>query len=203
MNSGADDVQFLKDVNTYLIATYGVIGRTLVGHSAGGFMVQRMWIESGSTYGHYCSASGCVPYSLRNAAMPGTVRPIHMQVGNDDPILAVLDSVGANHFFDDTYTQVLTNVNRAGYNFPLQSVRVSFWRTLVDRALAVSAETVVAGDGVDTTMTGNGQTMTTWTYNSGAFVLRRLAGVGHDISEQNTAMGHNIFNQWMAFVIST
>jgi len=201
MNSGVDDVQFLKDLSTHLIAVYGAIARNICGHSAGGFMTQRMWYEAPTYYAHYCCASGCVGIN-QPTTLPATRQPMHMQFGNDDDILAVLDSVGVNHFFDDTFTQVATNVNRAGYNFPHQSIRVSGWKSLVDRALAISGETVTQGAGVDTVMAGSGGTMTTWTYNTGKLVLRRLAGVGHEITDHQTVLGKRMFNQWMAWIIS-
>lgn len=202
MNSGADDKQFLIDLAAHLVATYGVPAPMLCGHSAGGFMAQVMWYEAPTAYGHYAASGGCVPIALSGAAMPGTVRPLMMQFGDDDTILAVRDgSAGAgSHFYEDTFTQVASNVNKAGYNWPSQSIRVGGWKSYVDRVQAIYSVTPVQGDGVVTTMAGNGRSMTTWQH--GVIKLRKLDGCPHGVIEQAAATSLNLFGEWRAFALA-
>lgn len=202
MNSGADDKQMLIDLSAHMVATYSIGIPMLCGHSAGGFMAQVMWYESPTTFSHYCGSGGCVPIALNGAAMPSPVRPSMFQFGDGDTILAVRDgSAGVgSHYYENTFTQVSTNVNRAGYNFPLQSIRISGWKSTVDRALGLYATTALQADGVVTTMAVSGDSMTTWTY--GTQVLRKLDVCPHGVIEQAAATGINLFSEWMTFAIT-
>lgn len=58
MNSGQDDVAFLKALSSYVKAQYGAIEVSLGGHSSGGVMTGRMWCEATTSFKAFVSLAG-------------------------------------------------------------------------------------------------------------------------------------------------
>lgn len=204
MNSGADDVLFLQDLADYITTTYGGgVSRSLCGHSAGGFMAERMWFESPTTFGHYCSLSAVAAQDLTGATQPTVKRPILVQIGAVDPYLGNYAG-SADHFQDNVWVQASSQINRADVHFPFADNHVGAWKMHLDRCAAVSETPTFGGATVtDLTLSGGVGTMKTWSNNGGAYELRLVSAAGHQVPEHNTALGTgvNMFNQFLAWIL--
>lgn len=77
--SGYDDPSFLRDVSAYLTAEYGLMPKDvgLSGHSTGGIMTTRTWIERPDDFGVYASSAGpaSVYHKLNPPKLPTANKP--------------------------------------------------------------------------------------------------------------------------------
>jgi poly(3-hydroxybutyrate) depolymerase len=212
-----DDLDFLKDLATYISTTYGTIGRALVGHSSGGMMAARMWRESPVTYSHYCSTSGPAAIDYLTAPVnPIIRRPMFLQIGDQDTTLGVRDGragVG-DHFFDQVLLQPYSQVSvcdvayqqsilAGGTGAPSQ--HLSGWTDFQQWITADAAPAVSQASGVATPdALGNSAGIVTWTGGtSNQFMLREIVAAAHDIPSHEAAMGASMVNQWFNFILST
>jgi polyhydroxybutyrate depolymerase len=204
MWSQADDVQFLKDLKTYIISTYGAIGVNLCGHSNGGMMVNRMWYEAPNNYSHYCACSGPASnYYLAHPTLPGTIKPFFQQISLLDAVLDVSDGpAGAgSHFYDATWEQNTAQKGFADVAYiGALPIPDTFWigefAQLQTRVTANGGGTIYQGDGVVTSVTIGAKT--TWTY--GPMVLQLLSNAGHQVISQEQCAGQRVFNAWANFI---
>jgi pimeloyl-ACP methyl ester carboxylesterase len=202
MWSQADDVQFLKDLSTYITDTYGAIGKNLCGHSNGGMMVERMWREAPNNYYHYCSSSAAPSsYYIENSGLPANIYPFFSQIGLLDDTLNV--SGGPNgsgsHFYEATWKQGYETYSVADVELPL--TWISAWNELQTKVTALGGGTISEGDGVVTDIVSGIQIE--WSYVSGQAVLQLIENAGHDIRSHQKCTGRRLFGDWMNFIIAT
>lgn len=90
MNSGQDDVAFLRALASYLRSTFSITKLGLSGHSMGGTMTNRMWCESPATFDAYVAIAGPASAHYLDAATPcrpTTVQPYMSIIGSDDNVM--------------------------------------------------------------------------------------------------------------------
>lgn len=202
MWSGADDPQFLKDLSTWLAATYpAATKRALCGHSNGGMMAHRMWYEAQASYTHYCTLSGPAPHYLSTIPAPATGAPFFMQFGAKDTNLGILDGLAGPgpHFYEEQYAGSLETLSVADYNYPLMGRYVGALRQLQVQVTAIGGGTIDAGDGAVTATSGTpAGTRTDWIYWLGKVHLRLLSEAGHDLTSHQNQNG-SILAMWALF----
>lgn len=203
MRSGVDDVQFLKDLKTYTIATYGAIGVSLCGHSNGGMMCNRMWYEAPNNYSHYCACSGPPSdHYISYPSLPSTIRPFFQQIGRKDSVLDVNGGpAGAgDHFFESTWEQNPAQKSYADVAYDGTTINDTFWigewSQLQTRVTANGGGTISQGDGITTNVQIG--TKTVWTY--GPMVLQVISNGNHSISTQEQSTGQRVFNAWANYI---
>jgi len=188
MRSGANDEQFLTDLRTYLANRFGILGVSLCGHSAGGFMVKRMWLL-GSAYTRYVSFAGPLAEAWKGTAMPGTLRPLLSVQGELDDTIGVLDfdDKTTKHTYDDSWQQDPTHVTRVDVTFPMPGQHVGDWKLLGERVGAATAETPAIADAVvEAVAIGNKRT---WSYDDGRQQLVILEQAGHEMVSLTRTIG--------------
>lgn len=89
MDSGQDDMAFLRLLVQHIKSTYGIERISLAGHSNGGMMTNRVWYEDQELFESYISISGPMPrdYIIDNENLETSNTKPHMSV------LGTLDSV--------------------------------------------------------------------------------------------------------------
>lgn len=90
MNSGQDDVAFLRALASYLRSSFAITKLGLSGHSMGGTMTNRMWCESPTTFDAYVAIAGPASAHFLDAATPcrpTTVQPYMSIIGSDDNVM--------------------------------------------------------------------------------------------------------------------
>lgn len=142
MTSGQDDVAFLKALATYVTTNYGISDITLVGHSMGGAMTNRMWCESPTTFKAYVSLAGpASSYYLdpNTPCAPGAnVAPYY-------GIFAGSDEVMQNSGKWDAATWRLSALVSSGSAF-LNPTMIGEWQQYVRRAQLMCGETPQLSD---------------------------------------------------------
>ena len=121
MYSGQNDPQMLEDLATKLAADYPGKPINLGGHSNGGFMAQRMWLERPTLFSRFACASG--PQSaVFGGAVPtdALLRPMLSMIGGKDATLSVYNGPAGSgsHFLDYTWTQPSTGYSVANVQIP-------------------------------------------------------------------------------------
>lgn len=203
MYSQAQDKEFLIALALWIANHFPNKARILAGHSNGGMMVHRMWLEASGYFNFYCSTSGPMPkYWDSQTIAPPSLKPFYARYSLGDTVLGIKDGRAGigNHFWDTDWLQQPAQYSVAGYAWPDFSNFVSGWRSFQTQ-VGLMGGTFKQSDGVVTTAeTG---TITTWTYAGGDLKLDLLTAGDHGIVNQTKALRKYQFAQWMSWVLST
>lgn len=181
MNSGQDDVAFLKALAAQIKSSYGVSDVTLAGHSMGGAMTNRMWCESPSTFSAYISLAGPASSYYLDPATPCAPG------ANAAPyfgIFAGTDEVMQNTGKWEAATWTLSRLVSSGSAF-LNPVMIGEWQQYVKRAQLLCGQTPKISD---KTSTG---TVDSWSHCGGRLRLSNVLQASHaveSIQEQGGTM---------------
>lgn len=183
MTSGQDDVAFLQALVVQLKSNYPGLSRiTLMGHSNGGMMVNRMWCESPGTFDAYVSVAGPASTWYQNpdhACSPALVKPYLGLVGDSDTVLQT-----TGDWTGPTWTVrpslVLSSLD-AWVSDP--ALLIAEWPQQQVRAdmkcgSMPSLESFSHAGNVDT-----------WSSCGGQMVLKRVLGSDHELSAIETRLG--------------
>ncbi|GAA0761930.1 hypothetical protein LRH25_22215 [Ideonella azotifigens] len=191
MTSGQDDKAFLIGLAAKLRADYGISKITLMGHSMGGAMTNRMYCESNATFDSYVSLAGPASVDFSTGAAvcdpAGTaagkaVAPYMGIIGDSDPVMRTFDPItGASNWGDDLWTINQVLIYAAGDAWVNDQVINEQVQQQV-RATAMCGETVAASP----TNSGN---VDTWSNCGGKLVLKRIHGAGHGVDSLAAQMG--------------
>jgi len=223
--SGSDSEQFLLDIKAYITAAFPtVIRQHLYGHSAGGMMVQWMWLNN-PAFNHHAVTAGPMPilnidYTGGFPVLPitpSTLRPFWFQIGRRDTNIGVKDGLAGvgDHWEDDLWLQQYANLSKACVKGSLVSgewvPQLSEWvnemqmlQLRVDAyntAYALPPETFDAGDAVDTA-TAFG-TLSTWQYSSGRNILRLLSHSDHKVGTMTKDLQGSVLKGILAWIRAT
>ncbi|BDU71887.1 alpha/beta fold hydrolase [Mesoterricola silvestris] len=198
MTSGQDDKAFLQALAAKIRTTYGLADVTLMGHSMGGTMANRMWCESPSTFNAYVSLAGPASARFQQAATPcvctlGSATPPYLGLFGDAD--SVMQTSG-------NWTQPNWYVNPvvvwAGNAAFLDGTMIGEWHQQCDRVLQVCGTTL---DLAGCQTSGN---VDTWTSCGGKLVLKRVRGADHGVdaiaARMNPASPTVVMDTVMAFL---
>lgn len=181
MTSGQDDKAFLQALAAKIRADYGLADITLMGHSMGGVMTNRMWCESPATFNRYVSLAGPASSTFNQPATPctpGSNAPPYMGIiGDSDSIVQTVGGwSSATWTFNPTVVQ-------ASHEAWVNDVAIGeFHQQQARTAMACGA--VLDANGFTTV--GN---VDTWTSCSGRLVLKRVRGADHGVPSIDAQMG--------------
>lgn len=107
MYSGQNDPLMLKDAAASMRKQFPGARVILAGHSNGGMMTVRMWMESPTTFDAFMSFCGPLPIAFADAPLPVSRPPIYFRFSLGDTVLGIKDGVkgAGNHFNDPTWSQ--------------------------------------------------------------------------------------------------
>lgn len=202
MWSGADDKSFLQDMAQYIVVKFGNVARVLAGHSNGGMMAYRMWLESPGWYNFYCSTSGPMPiYWDSNLAVPRSFKPFYVRYSLKDTVLGVNGGIAgtSNHFWEDVWLAQPAQYTVAAYTYPNLGKYVAGWRGFSEQA-----------DMQGWAFDPNGYTEYSekkgwrrrYSLVDGALTMDVLSAGEHGLIEQTKDTRKSAFAVWMAWVWS-
>jgi len=143
MNSGQDDVAFLKALSAHVKAQFGATEVSLAGHSSGGTMTARMWCEGTTSYKAFVSLAGPMASAAYPAwstsCTPLAAAPYLMVVGGKDTKLTLF-AAGVTSPTPEQIAAGLTD-----------TVLTAEWKRHQDRSTSVCGATPALGDGVAAT----------------------------------------------------
>jgi len=174
MDSGENDVAFLQALVTRLKTDYGNVPVSIVGHSNGGMMVNRLWCESPQTFDvHVAFAGPASTYYLDTATpcAPTSFKPYLGYVGDKDQILG-----GA-----ENWTQQVWNLRFDNAQAYVNPEVIGEWAQFIERASRVCGETPALDNGSTTGI------VTTWQACSGRLRVQRAAGLDHDLGAPSSS----------------
>jgi len=195
MNSGQDDQAFLQALAARLRSDFGITHLTLVGHSMGGTMTNRMWCESPATFDAYVSIAGPASSAYTRAGTPCTpgaaAHPYLGIIGDTD---GVMQTAGAWTAPTWTVNPLFVGLSfRAWDNDVVNGV----FQQQKARAATVCGGTLAEGDFV------RQGSVDTWTTCGGRLVLQRVSGADHGIASIDERMGtssaHDVIDTADAF----
>lgn len=107
MYSSQNDPLMLKDAASAMRKQFPGARVVLAGHSNGGMMAVRMWMESPTTFDAFISFCGPLPLQFKDASLPVSRPPIYFRFSLNDSVLGIRDGVNGtgNHFNDPTWSQ--------------------------------------------------------------------------------------------------
>jgi poly(3-hydroxybutyrate) depolymerase len=196
MTSGQDDKGLLQALSANLRATYGFTHITLMGHSMGGTMTNRMWCESPTTFNAYVSLAGPASSQFQQTSTPcacvlGAATPPYMGIIGDSD--SVMQTSG-----NWTNTNWYINPVVAGSAGFLNSTMIGEWYQQGSRV------SQVCGGTVDLNAYSNAGNVDTWTSCGGKLVLKRVLGADHGVdkiaAQMNPANPTVVMDAVMAFV---
>lgn len=134
MWSQADDKAFLSAMSTYAGTAWPAAQKVLLGHSNGGMMVQRVWMEAQTLFDLYVSLSGPMPsYWDKPGGIPQPVgvRPMMMRHSLGDTVLGIKDGRAGTgvHFWDNTWLMQPAQSSVANYTYPALDSWIAGWRS--------------------------------------------------------------------------
>jgi polyhydroxybutyrate depolymerase len=181
MTSGQDDKAFLQALAAKVRNDYGLADITLMGHSMGGVMTNRMWCESPATFNRYVSLAGPASSTFSqagNPCTPGSTPPPYMGIIGDSD--SVMQTTGA---WEAATWQLSPSV--------VASSTAAWVNTVVIAELQQqrTRTTLVCGGLLDAhgfTTSGN---VDTWTSCAGQLVLKRVRGGDHGVASLDALMG--------------
>ena len=196
MNSGQDDKAFLQVLAAKLRSDYGMASITLMGHSMGGVMTNRMWCESPGTFDSYVSLAGPASSEFNKAATPcapgSAARPYMGIIGDSDDIMQTA-GVWEAATWTVNPTVVLASVTAWDNNvvigeFHQQQARAS----------------IVCGGTLASTAFTNAGNVDTWVSCANKLLLKRVHGAEHGVASIDAQMGASsnldVMNAVMGFV---
>lgn len=181
MTSGQDDKAFLQALAARIRSEYGLADLTLMGHSMGGAMANRMWCESPATFSRYVSLAGPASATF---AQPGTpcapgasAAPYLGVFGDADPIV---QSGGAWDAEVWNANPATVAVSREAWLNPLLlgEFRQQQRRTAQLCGALLDAAAYTTAGNVDT-----------WASCGGRLVLKRVRGADHGVASLDAQMG--------------
>ncbi len=192
-DSGQDDMQFIRDLVSFIAAHYDVSKFYLVGHSSGGVMTSRIWCEAPELFDAYVSIAG--PASAHFLApetpcSPTKVKPYLKIIGAQDGVWQNGDWEAQIWTLAPILELVPTLVEPDGigerYFLPnMVSLRCG--------------EAVRAGD-ADAVTDG---TITTWSFCDSSIELVRIEAGGHAIESLEGASGYSMMKFVFDFINGT
>lgn len=175
MDSGADDVGFLRALVARVRADYGSVPVSIVGHSNGGMMVNRMWCESPGTFDvHVALAGPASSFYLAPATpcAPTSFKPYLGYVGDSDQILGG----------SENWTQQVWELDRFDNAQAFVNPEViGEWAQFVERAGRVCGETPQLASGTTSGI------VTTWQACGGRLRVQRATGLDHDLGAPSSS----------------
>ena len=121
MYSGQNDPQMLEDLALKLQDDYPFLPINLAGHSNGGFMAQRMWLERPGLFGRFACASGPQSAVFAGATpTPVLLKPMLSLIGGQDATLSVSNGPNGpgDHFKDELWKQPSSGYSVANVQIP-------------------------------------------------------------------------------------
>jgi poly(3-hydroxybutyrate) depolymerase len=182
MDSGVDDVAFLRDLVAYLKAS-GFQRVYVAGHSNGGMMASRLWCEAPELFDGYVAIAG--PPSEHFAftpCAPATAKPLLSIVGSMDDVLQNQDWNAA------TWT-IAPRLTRKGFVDPDLIAGPRFFADCVRLS---------CGGVVTTTTSGS---MTMWYACDGRVRLVRIEGAQHSIESLQEHAGTDLLGMVLEFAV--
>jgi len=195
MNSGQDDQAFLQALATRLRADYGLTHLTLMGHSMGGAMTNRMCCESPATFDAYVSIAGPASSFYAHAGTPcapgAATRPYLGIVGDAD---GVMQTAGAWTAATWTVNPLFVGLSFRAWD---NDVVIGEFQQQKARAALMCGGTLTEGGFV---RDGN---VDTWSACDGRLVLQRVSGADHGIASIDERIGtssaHDVIDAAAAF----
>ncbi len=183
MDSGQDDVGFLKALSSQLRSTYGITNIALMGHSMGGAMTNRMWCEQPDTFNAYIALAGPASEHFDQsgsfACKPSTVQPYLSISGDDDPVMQT-----ANGHWSDYHWIIDPLVEWAGNKAFLDGTMLGEWPQQQVRVRQRCGESLTTAQPV-AQVAGN---VTTWSSCSGSMVIKKISGAVHNVAGQSNSI---------------
>lgn len=181
MTSGQDDKGFLQALAAKIRGDYGLADITLMGHSMGGAMTQRMWCESNATFNRYVSLAGPASSTFNLPATPcapgSSAAPYLGIIGDSD---SVMQTSGAWEAATWPVNPVLVASSAEAWVNP---VVIGEFHQQQARTAQVCGGSLIAGG---FTTAGN---VDTWSSCSGRLVLQRVRGADHGVASLDAQMG--------------
>lgn len=198
MISGQDDKAFLQSLAAKIRSDYGISTITLMGHSMGGVMTNRMWCESPSTFNSYVSLAGPASSYYSDAATPcnpgAAARPYMGIIGDSD---SIMQTSGA---WDAAAWGINPAVVLASQAAWVNRIVISEFRQQQARTSIVCNGTL---DPAAFTTVGN---VDTWNSCNSKLSLKRVRGADHGVSSIDEQMGTasklDVMNAVMGFASS-
>ena len=196
MNSGQDDKAFLQALAAKIRSEYGVANITLMGHSMGGVMTNRMWCESAGTFNAYVSLAGPASSEFNKAATPcapgSAAKPYMGIIGDSDE---VMQTAGVWEAATWTVNPVVVQASVTAWdnNVVIGEFHQQQARTSIVCSGTLASQAFVNSGNVDT-----------WTTCAGKLVLKRVLGAEHGVASIDAQMGSSsnldVMNAVVAFV---
>lgn len=182
MNSGVDDAAFLQALAAKIRTDYGISEVSLMGHSMGGVMTNRMWCESPQTFDAYVSLAGPASASFNNVATPcqpgsSAAKPYMGIIGDSDEIMQTAGVWDAATWTVNP-TVVIAAFTAWDNNIVIGELHQQQARTSIMCSTALDSNAFVAEGNVDT-----------WTSCGGKLVLKRVRGGEHGVASLDAQMG--------------
>lgn len=173
MESGQDDVGFLKAVAARVRTDYGNVPISVVGHSNGAMMVNRLWCEAADTFNVFVAFAGPGSQELAGTqCSPSRFRPYLGYVGSEDTTINSASAAWTASRWEIRFDNGLT---------VLDPLLVSEWTQFLARIGPMCGESRVLADG--TTSGG----VTTWTACGGRVRVQEAAGLDHSLGVPDNA----------------
>jgi len=194
MTSGQDDKAFLQALAAQVRSEYGLADITLMGHSMGGVMTNRMWCESPATFNRYVSLAGPASAAFQQPGTPcapGSAAAPYMGIMGDRD--SVIQTTGA---WDAATWQLSPPVVASSTAAWVNTVVIGELQQQRTRTTLVCGE-LLDSDGFTTS--GN---VDTWTSCAGRLLLRRVRGGDHGVASLDALMGagaNDVMDAVMAF----
>lgn len=196
MTSGQDDKAFLQALAAKVRSEYGLADLTLMGHSMGGVMTNRMWCESAATFNRYVSLAGPASSAFSQPATPcapGAAAPPYLGIVGDSD--EVMQTAGAWEAATWTVNPAVVASSREAW---VNAVVLGEFRQQQVRTALTCGGTLDTGA---FTSAGN---VDTWQSCAGRLVLQRVRGADHGLASLDARMGTasttDVMGAVMAFV---
>lgn len=192
MDSGEDDIQFLRDLVNFISTRYHVSKFYIVGHSNGGMMVNRTWCEAPELFDAYISIAGppSEHFLSTPCSPPAEVKPYMGIVGSLDDVLQ-----NTGKWEEQTWT-IKPAIVLGAYPAFVNSVLIGERYFLPYRVNLRCGETVHDGD-TDAIVDGN---ITTWSFCNNSVKLMRVEDGEHSMQSMEIASGHSMLDIVLDFI---
>lgn len=176
MDSGQDDKAFLIALAAKIRSDYGVQNITLMGHSMGGVMTNRMWCESNGTFDFYVSLAGPASQTFETSAScsPGAnPKPYMGVIGDSDPVMETKGNWDQPIW---TINRLLVGITQLSGPAWVNDQVINEQVQQQVRATAMCGETVSASPNMTDT------SVDTWFNCKNRLTLMRVHGAGHGVA---------------------
>jgi len=198
MNSGQNDKAFLQALAAKIRSEYGMASVTLMGHSMGGAMTNRMWCESPTTFDSYVSLAGPASSEFNQPATPcapgSAAKPYMGIIGDAD---SIMQTAGVWEAATWTVNPVVVIAAATAWD---NNVVIGEFHQQQART-AIMCNGTLASNGF--TASGN---VDTWSSCAGKLVLKRVRGADHGVASIDAQMGSSsnldVMSAVMSFVTS-